>query len=265
MGGISLGPLVLSADRAPVVIALAVLLLAGSILARRFGAPLSGWAGNAALAGLIAARAGHVAAHAAVYAEDPLSALAVWQGGFSPAGGAAGFAAVTALHLWRHRANVLPVALVLGLAALAFGGARDLLAGGELRLPQDVTLAALDGAPVPTGDWAGRPMIINLWASWCPPCRRELPMMAEVARDLPGVEMHFVNQGEPPETIRRHLSRAGLVIAPLMDPEMRMMQHFEATGLPVTLFIDAEGRVVSSHMGEISRAALLAGIGALAP
>lgn len=65
MGGITLGPLALSADRAPVVIALAVLLLASGILARRFGAPLSVWAGNAALAGFVTARAGHVAAHAA--------------------------------------------------------------------------------------------------------------------------------------------------------------------------------------------------------
>lgn len=265
MGGISLGPLVLSADRAPVMIALAVLLAAGALMARRVGAGLSAWAGNAALAAFLAARAGHVAAHAGTYAQEPLSALAFWQGGFSPAAGVAGFLAVTALHLWRNRAHAFPAAAAVGLAAAAFGGARILLASSDLRLPADIELARLDGSPVQTAAWAGRPVVINLWATWCPPCRRELPMMAEVAAGLDGVEMQFVNQGEAPEAIRRHLSREGIILAPLTDPGMRMMQHFEAPGLPVTLFVDAEGRVVASHMGEISRAGLLAGIAAISP
>lgn len=105
MGGISLGLLALSADRAPVLVALAVLLAAAALLARRFGAGLSAWAGNAALTAFLAARVGHVIAHASIFAQEPLTALAFWQGGFSPAGGAAGFLAVTVLHLRRHRAQ----------------------------------------------------------------------------------------------------------------------------------------------------------------
>lgn len=263
MGGLSLGPFVLSAERAPVVIALAVLLAASAIMARRFGTGLSGWVGNAVLAAFVAARAGHVAAHAATFAQEPLSALAFWQGGFSLTGGAIGFLAVTALHLWRHRGHAAPVAVAVIVAGLGYGTAHALLAGRELHLPAGIELARLDGSPVATRAWAGKPMVINLWATWCPPCRRELPMMAEVAAGLQGVDMQFVNQGEAAETIRRHLSRDGLVIAPLLDPEMRMMQHFEVLGLPVTLFVDATGRVAASHMGEISRAGLLAGIAAI--
>lgn len=260
MGGLSLGPLALSSERASVLAGLVVLLLVASLIARRAGPAIGIWASGAAIAAGIAARLGFVAGHPDSYLADPLSVLAIWQGGFSPFWGALGFAGASLWHLWRRPDLVLPAAASVLFALAGWTAVHQLTRGTHPDLPAGIALATLDGAPVRPAEWAGRPMVVNLWASWCPPCRREMPMMAELARADTGADFVFVNQGEGGEAIRRYLSREGIVIAPVLDPGSQMMRHYGSMGLPVTLFIDAQGRLRSAHMGEISRAALLGGI-----
>lgn len=263
MGGMSVGPLVFSADRAPFVVALLVLFVTSGLLARRYGAGVSTWAVTAVAAGVIAARAGFVAAHAQSFLDAPLSVFAFWQGGFSPWAGGAGFLLGSVWHFRRGVQGLVPAAVALILAAGSWNMVHQLSAAGEASLPLDVQLLRMDGTAFSSGEWQGQPMVINLWASWCPPCRREMPMMVEVAGQQSDVAIHFVNQGEGPEAIRQFLSQAGVVMQPVMDNGQQMMRHFDAMGLPATLFISADGRVRSAHMGEISRAGLLAGIDAL--
>lgn len=266
MQAVTLGPLVLAADRAAVLIGLAVLLIVTGLLGRRRPA-LASWASGAALGAALSARAGHVAANWQVYADAPLTIPAFWQGGFDSWAGAAGFALVTAIFLRRNRGLALPAGLSL-LAALGAGLVlRLLVETGAATLPQnvaqDLALTDLNGRAVPAESWARGPMVLNLWASWCPPCRREMPMMAEEAARAKGVTFVFANQGEGDAVIRDFLSRQGLVMAPLMDPGSALMRHFGAPGLPATLFIDAQGRLTHASLGEISRAELRARTDAL--
>lgn len=260
MGGFALGPFVFSADRAPFLAALLVLLVATSIFARRKGPAIANWAVAAGIGAALAARAGFVLGNLEVYMSQPLSILAFWQGGFSPVWGAAGFAAVSIWHLWRRPDLVVPGIVSLIFAFVGWNVTNQLARGMDTAPLGDMALTTLSGDAVSPADWQGRPVVINLWASWCPPCRREMPMMAEVAAGLTDVDMYFVNQGEGPEAVRRYLSREGIVIAPVMDPGSQMMRHFAAMGLPATLFIGADGKLRAAHMGEISRAHLQAGI-----
>lgn len=262
MQGVSLGPLVLAADRAAVLAGLAVLLILTGILGRRRPA-LASWGTSAALVAALAARAGHVAGNWAVYAKAPLTIPAFWQGGFAPWAGVAGFALVSALYLRRDRGLALPGALSLG-AALGTGMLIQLLIEtGATSLPRDVALRDLNGRAVAAESWAQGPMVLNLWASWCPPCRREMPMMVDEAARAGDVRYVFANQGEGDAVIRDFLSREGLVMAPLMDPGSALMRHFGAPGLPATLFIDARGQLIHARLGEISRAELRARTDAL--
>ncbi|AGT11187.1 TlpA disulfide reductase family protein [Paracoccus aminophilus] len=260
MGGLSLGPLTLSAERAPVAAGLIALMIVTAVLARRSSPALSAWAGSAVVVAAITARLGFVLGHAGVYLQDPLSILAFWQSGFSPLWGMAGFVLVTAWSLWRNADLALPVAASTLIAFACWSVVHELSRGVDLALPEGLHLTSLNGDPVRPAEWRGRPMVINLWASWCPPCRREMPMMAEIAAQETEVDLHFVNQGEGAEAVRRYLAQSGAVIAPVMDPGGEMMRHFGAMGLPATLFIDANGQMQAAHMGEISRAQLLAGI-----
>lgn len=260
MGGVALGPLALSTERASVLAGLLVLLIVSALIGRRIGRTFGLWASGAAIAAGIAARLGFVLGNPDSYLADPLSVLAIWQGGFSPFWGILGFGGASLWYLWRKPDLVLPAAISVLFAATGWNAAYHLTRGAQPGLPEDIALMTLGGAPVRPVDWAGRPMVVNLWASWCPPCRREMPMMAELAGADTGADFVFINQGEGGEAVRRYLSREEILIAPVMDPGSQMMRHYGSMGLPATLFIDAQGQLRSAHMGEISRAGLLAGI-----
>ncbi len=106
-------------------------------------------------------------------------------------------------------------------------------------------------------DYVGKPLVVNLWATWCPPCRREMPVLAEAQRDNPELTILFVNQGEGQGVVNQYLEAEALGLDNvLLDSSGRLGQHVGSMALPSTLFYDAEGRQVGSHLGELSRASL---------
>lgn len=256
MDGVQLGPLVVPWARFQAFLALLALVLAAEVLARRVDRRLAPWAYNAILVGLVGARLGFVLEHWPVYARDPLSVLYVWQGGFHPLWGILAGGGYTLMtlpkHLWRYAFfSALAAGLVAGLLLTRSGGQE------EVRLPA-LPLTTLEGRAVNLQEFRGKPVVLNAWATWCPPCRRELPMMMRLDREHPEVHFLFVSQGEGPQVVRRYLEEAGLE-APwvLLDPETRLSQALGLQGLPTTLFFDREGRLVARHLGEISEAVLL--------
>jgi thiol-disulfide isomerase/thioredoxin len=111
---------------------------------------------------------------------------------------------------------------------------------------------------------AGRPAVVNLWATWCAPCRAEMPVLVDAQRRHEGVAVLLVNQGEPAARVRDFLAREGL--APrqvLRDEDARLGPAVRSGGLPTTLFYDASGRLVDAHMGAITAGALEARLRAL--
>ncbi|WJS87446.1 TlpA disulfide reductase family protein [Paracoccus sp. TOH] len=260
MNAISIGPLVFDGGRFAAVVALLLFFVVTEIVARLRRGDAAGdaarWAGIAALAWILGARAGFVIANGSVFAPHPLDALKLWQGGFLPvAGWAAGVAVLLLALLRRARGVALP--LVLGGAA-ALAGHQAVLAAlprPSVTLP-NMQLIALDGRGVRL-EGRGWPMVLNLWATWCPPCRREMPMMTDLAANTPGVEFVFANQGEDAGQVLAFLAAEKLPDQGMIrDPHNRLMGALGAIGLPSTLVFDAKGRLVAAHTGEISRAAL---------
>lgn len=265
MGGMSLGPLAFSADRAPVAVAIVIALLVAGILGRKTYEDLSSWLVLSLIFAAISGRLAFVLLNWSAFADSPLSILAFWQGGFNAIGAGVGLALVSVLYLRRRQPLWAPAAATLFCAAMAWNITHQLTKGEDSYLPNQLRLMQLDGTPIALEDWQNKPLVINLWASWCPPCRREMPMMADVASSEAEIPILFINQGEGPTTIRRYLAQAGVFIPAIQDPGMQLMTHFEAMGLPATLFIGKDGKLQASHMGEISRARLQAGIEALRP
>jgi cytochrome c biogenesis protein CcmG, thiol:disulfide interchange protein DsbE len=259
MGALTLGPLVLSLDRAYAALGFLVLIVAAEVWARRGRPELAGWAWRAAVATFVGARLGFVAPNAGDYAAAPWSVLAVWQGGFAPWWGVAAGAATTWLEARRHP-SVRAAAPTIALAALlAWWLPAGLLTPGPAAsgvVMPALTLATLAGEPVALAD-AGTPTIVNVWATWCPPCRRELPLFFAAAADTPDVRVLLVNQGEGPETVRRYLEAAGLPDdGVLLDGRNAVGSALRVAGLPTTFAFDARGRLVDLHVGELSAAGL---------
>jgi thiol-disulfide isomerase/thioredoxin len=213
--------------------------------------------------GVLAARIAHVALNWSAYGQQPSALLDVRDGGwFWPAGLLVG-AVILGVLAWR-RAPLRRALLAGGILGLVLWGGGQWAAahwGGSarseaLRSLSFEHLAGGSSAPLSTiAD--GAPMVVNLWASWCGPCRAELPLLAQAQQAHADVRFVYVNQGESAETIRAFLGAQGLQLNPvLLDAGSRLGPAVGSRGLPTTLFIDARGQVVDAHLGLINSAAL---------
>ncbi|WEK43097.1 MAG: TlpA disulfide reductase family protein [Candidatus Sphingomonas colombiensis] len=258
---IQLGFLALSVDRLIATIAIMVFVTVATLLAdalRLRPARIS----RALVLGIVVSRLVYVLIHRAAYAAEPWSALALWQGGFTLWPGVIAAALVLGWRAapWRKSAMLAAVPVVV---ALAWLGAQSLLATPPRPLPSGLQVETMDGKPMRLDELRGRPLVINLWASWCPPCRREMPMVIDVA-SRSSVPILLVNQGEDAGDIRRFLADHHLAHgAVLRDPAASIGAAIRSPALPATIFVDARGKVRERHIGEISRAALMTEIAKL--
>lgn len=207
--------------------------------------------------GLAAARLAYVLEWHEAYAAQPLSILDIRDGGWNAA---AGFAAAT-LHAliagFRLRRAARGLAGALGAALAAWAIASLALSdAGEARVP-GLEVQTLQGATLALSGLAGRPLVVSFWATWCPPCRREMPVLAAAQREHPEVAFVFANQGESPGTVRRYLAAEGLALeGVVLDPALALGKAAGVRGMPTTLFYDSRGRLVESRVGELSPATL---------
>jgi thiol-disulfide isomerase/thioredoxin len=264
MLSISLGPFALPV--APLLLLLAVWIASwlASRLAAKGAVPDSSAAAgnavlNAALVGLLAARLAHLAWHADLYIALPWSALDVRDGGWHSPTGVVAAAAWLAWQGWRVPALRRPLA-VGGAVGMAFWLAAGVVTGlGQTREMPSLVLTELDGgAQVTLAEAArGRPVVVNLWASWCGPCRQEMPLLAAAQQRESTVGFLFVNQGEADDTVRAYLTGQALLLREvLMDSGSTLGPAVGSRGLPTTLFYDAQGRQVAAHFGVLNAAAL---------
>lgn len=213
---------------------------------------------NAMLVGLLAARLVHLVLNREAYSTDALAMLDIRDGGWHAASGVVAGVAWLVWRAWRTKAP----------KALGMAGAAGVLAWGAAGL----ALAPAAGQSVPTQAYAtlqpgvtqtlaalakGRPMVLNLWASWCTPCRTEMPAFAQAQRELPEAVFVFVNQGESAALAQRYLRSLPKPLEHvLLDPEWTLAQAVGSKALPTTLFVDAQGRIAARHIGVLSAAGL---------
>lgn len=120
----------------------------------------------------------------------------------------------------------------------------------------DFTLANLRGDPVRLGGLQGKPILLNFWATWCPPCRAEMPDLDEAAREgaASGLLVLAVNLQEEPLTIAAYLRTLGVGgVTPLLDPTGAVFRQYRISGLPMTVAIDRDGLVRDIHVGPLTR------------
>ncbi len=251
-----------------------ILALAGVVAFLALAAALDWWRGSGRLVlpwavacvlfGGIAGRVGYLVAHWDRYADGPWHVFAVWDGGFSGQGVAGTMVLVTAL-LAGRRPELLRPAIMVSLAGfLIWQGvvrSSDAPAGGSIA---EMTFETLEGTGFSLSESRGRPVVLNLWATWCGPCRREMPMMENVATQMDDVTFVFANQREQPQRIAFFLATERLSLPNVvLDPRGDLGRAHASLGLPATIFITSDGAVAGVHIGEISETQLRSAIARL--
>jgi len=132
---------------------------------------------------------------------------------------------------------------------------------GQAQAAPGFTVTDAEGSPVRLADFRGKPVVLNFWASWCPPCRQEMPDFDKAHSEL-GDEVVFmmVNLRESVETGIGFAEGLGYGFPVYFDARGDAAAAYGVTGIPATFFIDREGNIVSKASGMISEAALLRGI-----
>jgi thiol-disulfide isomerase/thioredoxin len=234
--------------------------LFGFLASRNGCGPVLRWSLAAPFVFLVAGRIGFVLTHSDLYASNPLAAFAIWNGGFNPIFGLAGFAIITSMMLRPH-------GLIGAAAAPAFAAAGAWFVTAlvlTVAMPPDTSnirlnVVNLDDGHVSPSILEGKPVVLNFWATWCPPCVREMPLLAQMAQERDDVTFVFVNQSESEETIKSFLARYELSLENIvLDREGAVFRNYAGGGLPTTVFLASDGERRSVHIGEIDRTTLLA-------
>ncbi len=209
------------------------------------------------------------ALHPRVLFVDPLSLLAANSGIAGLGVGVVVAAAYLALSLLRReslrRAAVLPLVLFAGVTAVGMVGARvaSTLAVSSNRAagppPQSLILPALDGGSVSLEALKGRVVVVNFWATWCPPCRAELPDLAAFARiqgvsgaRIVGVNATYTETAE--QAVRTFAMAHGIDFPVALDRTGDITRAWGVRAWPTTVIVGPDGRIAGRRTGAVDAA-----------
>ena len=167
---------------------------------------------------------------------------------------------------WGYLLSVLGVLLVFGglamLVWLAMGTNQDKSSETTPALPlkgniaPDFSLPSLDGKNVQLSDFAGQVVVVNLWATWCPPCRAETPVLRELDEAYRDQGLSIVGiavQETTPDNVREYAERYGLEYPIAFDASAHIFDRYRVYALPTQVFIGPDGRVLGVVNGPLDQ------------
>lgn len=143
------------------------------------------------------------------------------------------------------------------LSLLTISGPEQVAPNGGGRAPS-FALQTTDGRRVGLADLAGQPLVINFWASYCPPCRAEMPLLQRRIGALTTVRLLLINEGDSSQRARDFLSSTGIQQAALLDSDLGVGRAYGVLPLPTTVFVRGDGSIAGRQVGELDDRVLAA-------
>jgi peroxiredoxin len=120
----------------------------------------------------------------------------------------------------------------------------------------DFTLAAVDGEELSLSDFRGRPVVLNFWATWCPPCRAEMPAIQSFyekrGREIQVLAVNLTASEKSAAHVKDFLKAGGYTFPVLLDTHNITAQEYLVRAIPTTFFIDREGIIRTRHTGSLT-------------
>lgn len=144
--------------------------------------------------------------------------------------------------------------LWLGAGMLLVVGVLMISSGGLASAAPDFAATTLTGQDVRLSDYRGQVVMLNFWATWCPPCRAEMPgiQAAYAERQDEGFTVLAINNAETPAQIQPFAQSLGLQFPIVLDTSSQLQRTFGIRGYPTSIFVDAQGAVYATHPGFVS-------------
>jgi cytochrome oxidase Cu insertion factor (SCO1/SenC/PrrC family) len=150
---------------------------------------------------------------------------------------------------------------VLQALATIAGPERSFVSAGGKAPP--FTLTSTDGARVSLTQYAGKPVVINFWASYCPPCKAEMPLLASTVGPASGAQLVLVDEGDGRDGARSFLDGLGIHQAALLDSDLSVGRAYGLSALPMTVFVRADGTIDRRQIGQLQSGVLAAELSTL--
>jgi cytochrome c biogenesis protein CcmG/thiol:disulfide interchange protein DsbE len=116
----------------------------------------------------------------------------------------------------------------------------------------DFELIDLKGEKVTGNEFQGKPLIINFWATWCAPCKLELPLLQDTAHKYEkDINLIAVDSDEPRDVVNKYVAQNNYNLPVLMDESGEMSNAFGVHAFPVTFFVDDKGILQAMHIGQL--------------
>jgi peroxiredoxin len=122
----------------------------------------------------------------------------------------------------------------------------------------DFTLKDLDGNVVRLNDFRGKVVFINFWATWCPPCRAEMPEIEALHQEYKdkGVIVIGVDISEPESTVRQYIQQGGFSWIIVLDSTAKVARDYQIVAIPTSYFLDKEGIIKAVNVGPMTKRAM---------
>ena len=144
--------------------------------------------------------------------------------------------------------GTVALVLALGISPAMAKTPGEVDIGGVLR---DAPMQGLTGASRLLSEFRGKPLIINVWASWCGPCRQEMASLERLSRHPGGKQFTVIgiSTDDYPDAAKNYLQKAGTSFQHFIDTRLLLENMLGANRIPLTLLVDAKGRVVEKYYG----------------
>ncbi|HUH57538.1 MAG TPA: TlpA disulfide reductase family protein [Pseudomonadales bacterium] len=254
----NLGPLAIPMDLALIYGAFFIAWLSGWLIGKKRGINPESALFSMLISAVIVARITFVGQYFEQYSNNLWQIIDIRDGGFLLLPGLIAAVLTGIYKAWRQAPLRMPLGIGVCIGLVIWGASISVMSAlqSSQQIP-NITVRDIKGDSLSLEDLAGKPLVINLWATWCPPCRREMPVLAAAQQANPDIRFVFVNQGEGQELVEKFLTQQQLSLRNnLLDTGGRVGQAVGSLSLPTTLFYSADGLLKNNHLGELSHASL---------